>query len=126
MKILTGSFNIASNYFNVDELMYADPNAPVSEESASEEPTSATTSDSLVTETIDIPDNINFNLTTKIEKMLYDSLEVSNFTGGIVVNEGLAILKGMKMNVFDGSIGLDGSYRSISKDRAHIDMKIEY
>ena len=26
-EVLTGSFNIASNYFNVDELMYADPNA---------------------------------------------------------------------------------------------------
>jgi len=124
-EVLTGSFNIASNYFNVDELMYADPNAPVSEESAIEEPTSATTSDSLVAETIDIPDNINFNLETKIEKMLYDSLEVSNFTGGIVVNEGLATLKEMKMNVFNGSIGLDGSYRSISKDRAHIDMKMD-
>jgi hypothetical protein len=121
-EVLTGSFNIASNYFNVDELMYADANDTAA---ISEEPTSATTSDSLVAETIDIPDNINFNLETKIEKMLYDSLEVSNFTGGIVVNEGLAILKGMKMNVFDGSIGLDGSYRSISKDRAHIDMKMD-
>ena len=28
------------------------------------------------------------------------------------------------MNVFDGSIGLDGSYRSISKERAHVDMKM--
>ncbi len=123
-EVLAGSFNIASNYFNVDELMYADPNAPVSEESASEEPTSATSSDSLVAETIDIPDNINFNLTTKIEKMLYDSLEISNFTGGIVVNEGLATLKEMNMTVFDGGIGLDGSYRSISKERAHVDMKM--
>lgn len=123
-EILTGSFNIASNYFNVDELMYADPNAPASEEAASEEAISATTSDSLVTETIDIPDNINFNLETKIEKMLYDSLQVSSFTGGIVVNQGVAILNGMTMNVFDGSIELDGSYRSISKDRAHIDMNI--
>jgi vacuolar-type H+-ATPase subunit H len=120
--VLTGSFNIASNYFNVDELMYADPNT-VSE--TPEEPSSTTTSDSLVAETIDIPANINFNLTTRIEKMLYDSLEVSNFTGGMIINEGLAILKGMKMNVFDGSIGLDGSYNSISKDRAHIDMKID-
>ena len=121
-EVLTGSFNIASNYFNVDELMYADPNT-VSEKP--EEPSSTTTSDSLVAETIDIPANINFNLTTRIEEMLYDSLEVSNFTGGMVINEGLAILKGMKMNVFDGSIGLDGSYNSISKDRAHIDMKID-
>jgi len=119
--VLKGSFNIASNYFNVDELMYADPNT-VSEKA--EEPSSATTSDSLVAETIDIPANINFNLTTRIEKMLYDSLEVSNFTGGIIINEGLAILKGMKMNVFDGSIGLDGSYNSISKERAHVDMKM--
>ena len=124
-EILTGSFNIASSYFNVDELMYSGPNAPASEESALEKPTSTTTSDSLVTETIDIPDNINFNLETKIEKMLYDSLEVSNFTGGIVVNEGLATLKEMKMNVFNGSIGLDGSYNSISKDRAHVDMKMD-
>lgn len=121
-EVLTGSFNIASNYFNVDELMYADPNK---ESEKLEELASATTSDSLVAETIDIPDNINFNLTTRIEKMVYDSLEVSNFTGGIIVNEGLAILKGMKMNVFDGSIGLDGSYNSISKDRAHIDMKMD-
>ncbi|MDG2226113.1 MAG: AsmA-like C-terminal region-containing protein [Flavobacteriales bacterium] len=121
-EVLTGSFNIASNYFNVDELMYADPNK---ESEKLEEPASAITSDSLVAETIDIPDNINFNLTTRIEKMVYDSLEVSNFTGGIVVNEGLAILKGMKMNVFDGSIGLNGSYNSISKDRAHIDMKMD-
>ncbi len=121
-EVLTGSFNIASNYFNVDELMYADPNK-ASEKS--EEPTSATTSDSLVAETIDIPDNINFNLTTRIEKMLFDSLEVSNFTGGIDVNEGLATLKEMKMNVFNGSIGLDGSYRFITKDRAHVDMKMD-
>jgi uncharacterized protein involved in outer membrane biogenesis len=121
-EVLTGSFNITSNYFNVDELMYADPNAPAA---TSEEPTSATTSDSLVAETINIPDNINFNLETKIEKLLYDSLEISSFTGGIVVNEGIAILKGMKMNVFDGSIGLDGFYRSISKDRAHVDMNMD-
>jgi len=120
-EVLTGSFNIASNYFNVDELMYADPNAQVA---TSEEPTSATSSDSLVAETIDIPDNINFNLESKFEKMLYDSLEVSNFTGGIVLNEGLATLKEMNMTVFDGSIGLDGSYRSISKERAHVDMKM--
>ena len=35
-----------------------------------------------------------------------------------------ATLKEMKMNVFDGSIGLGGSYSSISKDRAHVDMKM--
>ena len=28
-EVLTGSFNIVSNYFNVDELMYADPNARI-------------------------------------------------------------------------------------------------
>ena len=126
-EILTGSFNIAANYFNVDELMYTDPNsrATALEDSKSEVPPSATISDSLVAETIDIPDNINFNLETTIKKMMYDSLEISNFTGGIVVNEGFAILKEMKMNVFEGSIGLDGSYKSISKDRAHIDMKMD-
>ena len=121
-EVLTGSFNIVSNYFNVDELMYADPNAA---SETPEEPNSATTSDSLVAETINIPDNINFNLTTKIEKMLFDSLEVSNFIGGIILNEGSATLKEMKMNVFDGSIGLGGSYSSISKGRAHVDMKID-
>lgn len=123
-EVLIGSFNIASNYFNVDELMYVNPNA-TDKVSASEEPAAAANSDSLIAETIDIPNNINFNLETKIEKMLYDSLEISNFTGGITINEGIAILQGMKMNIFDGSMGLDGSYKSTSKDRAHIEMKMD-
>ena len=118
-EILTGSFNITSNYFNVDGLMYAEPNVA---EAAPEEPNSETTSDSLVAETIDIPNNINFILQTNIKKMLYDSLEISNFSGGIVLHEGIALLQEIKMNVFNGSIGLDGSYEPVSKNKAHIAM----
>jgi len=121
-EVLTGSFNVSSNYFNVDELMYVDP---TTSEGVVEEEATPVSSDSLVAETIDIPENINFNLKTSISKMLYDSLEISNFTGDILVDKGVATLRGMKMGVFEGSIGLEGSYEAVSKDRAHIEMNMD-
>ena len=120
-EVLTGSFNVSSDFFNVDELIYLDRNSASDEASEFE----GSVSDSLIAETIAIPANINFQLNTNISKMLYDSLEISNFTGGIVMNEGIAVLKGMKMEVFDGSIGLDGSYEALTKDRAHINMNTD-
>ena len=121
-EVLVGSFNLSSNYFNVDELMYVEPNTPADITNAEAAPVS---SDSLIAETIDIPENVNFKLKTSIDKMLYDSLEVSNFTGDILIDKGVATLQEMRMGVFDGSIGLSGSYTSLSKDRARIKMDLD-
>jgi len=121
-EILVGSFNVFSNFFNVDELMYVDPNTSTE---VSEEVVATASADSLIAETIGIPDNISFNLKTSISKMLYDSLEISNFTGDILIDKGVATLQGMKMGVFNGSIGLDGSYEALSKDRAHIEFNMD-
>jgi hypothetical protein len=121
-EVLVGSFNLSSNYFNVDELMYVDPNTSADITNAEAAPVS---SDSLIAETIDIPENINFKLKTSINKMLYDSLEVSNFTGDILIDKGVAKLQEMRMGVFDGSIGLSGSYTTLSKDRARIKMDLD-
>jgi hypothetical protein len=121
-EVLVGSFNLSSNYFNVDELMYVDPNTSADITNAEAAPVS---SDSLIAETINIPENINFKLKTSINKMLYDSLEVSNFTGDILIDKGVAKLQEMRMGVFDGSIGLSGSYTTLSKDRARIKMDLD-
>jgi len=121
-EVLVGSFNLSSNYFNVDELMYVDPNTSADITNAEAAPVS---SDSLIAETIDIPENINFKLKTSINKMLYDSLEVSNFTGDLLIDKGVATLQEMRMDVFDGSIGLSGSYTTLSKDRARIKMDLD-
>ena len=121
-EVLVGSFNLSSNYFNVDELMYVDPNTSADITNAEAAPVS---SDSLIAETIDIPENINFKLKTSINKMLYDSLEVSNFTGDILIDKGVAKLQEMRMGVFDGSIGLSGSYTTLSKDRARIKIDLD-
>ena len=120
-EVLVGSFNLSSNYFNVDELMYVDPNTSVAITNAEAAPVS---SDSLIAETIDIPENINFKLKTSINKMLYDSLEVSNFTGDLLIDKGVATLQEMRMGVFDGSIALSGSYTTLSKNRARIKMDL--
>lgn len=122
-EVLVGAFNVSSNFFNVDELMSA--SSEVEGEAVAEETVAVSSSDTLTAETIDIPDNINFNLATKIDRILYDSLEMSNFNGDILVNEGMATLKDLSMNVFEGKIAVGGVYEPISKTRAHIDLDLD-
>lgn len=120
---LTGAFNVSSTYFNADELLYTEGASEVEVTSSVEE----TSSPEMVTEVISIPENINFALNTHVKTILYDSLEMRNLQGGIELNEGVAHLKDIIIEVFEGSIGMSGSYQAISKEisKVNLDLNVQ-
>ncbi len=117
-ETLEGALKVHSNYLDLDQLMYEDAEN-VSTTSTNE---TTITQDSIPAEVFQIPENINFSLATTISKMKYDSLELKNVVGNIQLKEGVASLKEIKMDIFDGNIKLNGDYRALNPKRAKIDF----
>lgn len=129
-ELLKGSFNVTSNYFNLDELMYEDTSAvqtTVSQENTSNSltETSENSLDTVSATVVDIPKNIDFNLNTTISKLNYDGLELSNMKGGVKLKEGVASLYDVSLEVLGGIVKVNGDYKSMSEKKAHIDFAYE-
>jgi len=71
-----------------------------------------TPEDTAALEVIRIPENIDFVLTSSIEKIIYDDLELKNFAGELIVRNGAVIFKDAGFNLLDGAFELNGSYDS--------------
>lgn len=93
-KVLSGTINFNSNYFDANAFM---------------EPTSTeATSESLGI--LPIPENINISIQTDVKKLIYTNLVLENATANIAIREKQAEIKDFNTNIFGGKIGFDGLY----------------
>ncbi len=113
-KPLQGNFNLVSSLIDVNELM-----GP-----ASTEQKSADTSKLSV---IEVPKNIDFNMTMKAGRLLYDNYDIKNAQGTLVVKDQTVFFKNMSMQMLDGNLKMNGSYatKDIKKPKVDIDFAIE-
>ncbi|SFT55352.1 AsmA-like C-terminal region [Lishizhenia tianjinensis] len=101
---LKGTFNYSSNLLDMDDLM------PASEEVASTE--EETTTESSSDEVILVPGNIDFVLNAKINKLIYDGMEINNVTGDVVLRDEKASISNLKMDALGGGVLLNGTYNT--------------
>ncbi|MFT3885759.1 MAG: AsmA-like C-terminal region-containing protein [Flavobacteriales bacterium] len=107
---LAGSFNVNSNTFDLNELM-----GP-SGGTASAEATTAKT-DTAAMSLIEVPKNVNFTLNAAVKQVLYDKLALTNTKGTLHVHDERVDLRDVFFNLFEGSVGMKGSYDT--KDKKH-------
>jgi len=69
-----------------------------------------------------IPENVDFNLNTSIQKMHYNGIDVNNIKGNVNMKEEVASLNGLTMNTMGGTVGLRGSYSSKDHNKPAIDL----
>ena len=101
-QTVAGTLNVSSKLLDANELMYE-------EEGASKDSTDMVPADSLaVPPTTKIPENIAFNMTLDLKKILYDNIVVENMTGKVAVNEGVARMSDLNMDVLKGKVSVDG------------------
>lgn len=106
---LTGSFDVASNKFDLNELMGpSTANAEASEEAPA---------DTAAMSLIEVPANVDFTLTAAVKEILYDQLTLTDAKGALRVHDEQVQLRGMGFNLFGGRVGMDGTYST--KDKAH-------
>lgn len=118
---LTGSFDLAADKFDLNELM-----------GASTETAPATPVDTTPMSVIEVPANINFRMGMTVKEVIYDNLALTNVRGGLHVHERRVDFNDVFFNLFNGSVAMEGDYdtKDIAKPRFDLrydvrDMDIE-
>ncbi len=114
-SMLTGSFDVKSNRFDLNELM-----GPPSETASAEAAPADTTSMSL----IEVPKRVDFTMTAAVKEVLYDKMVLSDAKGTLRVYDERVTLRGMGFNMFDGRVGMDGTYNTQDKAHPKFDMDL--
>lgn len=118
---IQGVLNFNSNKINLDQLMYSEASSEGTESASTE----VAPIDSALAEVFDIPDNIDFKLSTSITDMIYDGTSLKNVGGAIILKNGQAILENLHMNIFDGNIVLNGKYEALSPKLAQTNFSYD-
>ncbi|WP_339923068.1 AsmA-like C-terminal region-containing protein [uncultured Cyclobacterium sp.] len=107
---LQGSLDIYSSSFDVNEWM-------TGAESASEDTTAL--------EVVALPDNIDFTMSVKADKIYYDNLTLNNASGKLWVKDAVLKLEGFKTDMLGGSLVFDGTYNSKDISKPSFDMTLD-
>lgn len=117
--ILTGDFQLSSNYVNVNELLRLQiPDAAIQ---------TADTGSNKAAEDLafDIPENIDFTFRSKILRAGFDRVDISDINGLITAKEGRLMLNGLNMNMLDGTLTLNGSYQNTPVNQPLFDFGVD-
>jgi len=85
-------------------------------------PEEETDSDTSGYGTIKVPTNIDFRLTSNINSIIYDNLELNNAKGGIIIKDGAVNLSGLSFNLLDGDFLMKGSYKTANVNKPAYDF----
>ncbi|MEN8121270.1 MAG: AsmA-like C-terminal region-containing protein [Bacteroidota bacterium] len=98
---LMGQFNFTSKYFNANDLIAESEEEQVVEET-----------DTVPLTAVQIPGNIDFLLRSKMDKVIYDNIEITKLSGDIILRNSKMVFKGVDMNLLGGNMKMDGYYDS--------------
>ncbi len=109
---LSGKLDVSSSHFNINEWMTESP---------------ATETDTTEFSLIELPRNINFNMTVKADEVLYDNLVFTNARGVLVLEDGILTFKDAALNTLGGQMTLNGSYntQNIQTPRFNLDFDVQ-
>ena len=114
-QTLKGTLDLTSANLDIDELM------PETEEVVEEEET-----DTVALSVIEVPENIDFEFTSKLDHIKYGNLDINNTSGKIIVRGGKVVLDGLQMDLLQGSMKMNGEYNTtdMTMPRVEFDMDI--
>jgi uncharacterized protein involved in outer membrane biogenesis len=112
---LTGSFDLAANKFDLNELMGAPAKGAAAAAPADTTPLSV----------IQIPGRIDFRTALAVGEVVYDQLHLTNVRGGLRIHDERADLKDVFFNLFGGSVNMAGGYEARDAKAPRIDFSYD-
>ncbi|NDW11663.1 AsmA family protein [Bacteroides sp. 214] len=110
-NVIKGKLNISSNLFNLNDFM------------SGEETT--TTTDTVPMNLIEIPKNVDFDMTVNMKKVVFGAMNIDNIKGDLKVNNGIANMKGLSMNTMGGNIVMNGHYSTADIEKPEVDASFK-
>lgn len=115
---LTGSFIMNSKRMDLNEFMgSSESSSPPTDQAASKEETPMSV--------LEVPGNVNFTLTTAIDKLIYEDIEMNNVTGVVKIVDKTARLQNLKMNLMEGTLTMNGSYNTKDIKKPMVDFSLD-
>jgi hypothetical protein len=113
---LKGNLNLKSTLFDCNDFLTA---SPTSNADQSETTQSASVSGTGV---IILPANIDFAINANADKLVYDNITMTNFSGNMSLKEGKLNIGKIASNTVGGQINVSGSYFAQTADKAAVKM----
>lgn len=111
--VLKGTLEHQSKYINANELMGLVP------EEAQQSPEVAEPFGKVL-----VPSNLNFVMTSKIDKLLYDKLELTNSLGIVKIRDSRLILEGFRTDLLKGQMVMTGEYNTQDTLKPFVDFNL--
>lgn len=109
---LKGRLDHISSFINTNELMVL----------AGEE--EVTTDETEPFGKILVPANISFDMTTRIDRLLYDKLTLTNTTGNMEIKDSRVLLKGLRTDLLNGQMVMNGEYNTQDTIKPFVDFDL--
>lgn len=120
--VLKGRLYVKSSLLDLNELMGA---VPASEESA-EAPAETPAEPAAAGTAIEVPKNLDLSLQTTLQKILFQKMTITDFTGALAVKGGTVDMSKLAMKAFGGSLSASGSYSTAeSVDAPRLKLKAD-
>ncbi|GIV27793.1 MAG: membrane protein [Bacteroidia bacterium] len=126
-ELLKGQFDFSSTLIDVNELMSSSSTTTTTTSTTTASSGTTTTTSSSTTTPADIPGNVDFVLNAKIDKVLYDKMEITDLKGKITIREKRLIMDDVAMNVLGGKLIMDGYYdsKNLKQPKVNFNFKVE-
>ncbi len=111
--VLKGNLAHHSKFINANELMGLAP-AETEEQPETSEPIGK----------VLVPSNLNFVMTSKVDRLLYDKLELTNTMGSVKIQDSRIILEGLKTDLLRGQMVMTGEYNTRDTLKPFVDFNL--
>lgn len=120
-ETLKGNFSLNSNLINLNEFISATTTQKDTTGSkAAHTNTTANTAESV----LEIPKNINLQLTTNISTILFDNLSIKNVKGSISLADAVATLGNLSTNMLNGTMVINGKYNATDVKQPKVNFNL--
>jgi len=114
-SLLTGKFDLSSQYINANEFMaYAD-------NSTTESSSSSSGSNGVIL----VPKELDIDFNAKIAQIQYDDLVLKNFKGNVVTKAGNVEMKDTGFDLIGTKVNMNASYTPVSPKKANFTYNIK-
>ena len=128
-ETLKGNFSLHSNRINLNEFIIAQAKAARQTKS---DTTARASADSIALMdkptaaegALEIPKNIDVQFTSNISTILFDNLTIRNVKGQISLDNAVATLKNLSMDMLEGKMVMNGQYNTANPKIPTVDFKL--
>jgi hypothetical protein len=111
---LVGNLNFKSNMMDANQFLSKDSVAPVANNTEA--------ADTNGMDVVEIPSNIDFTLTSSMNKLLYSTYDINNFNGIVKVANSKISFSKVVLTLLGSKINMDGFYETTNPKKPTVEM----